>query len=323
MQMVFAGKAHPADNPGKEMIRRIQQFAADPEVRHRFSFVENYDIGVARMLYNGADVWLNHPRRPMEACGTSGEKSVLCGGLQLSILDGWWDEMYRPADGDRPSNGWAIPSSESTTDDGARDWAEAQALFELLEREVVPLFYDRPDGIVPKRWVYKVKTSLETLGAEVQASRMVRDYVTGLYEPAARRADAVLGTGDAPQPAGAKELLAWKDRVRSSWSGLRVEHLDMNGAEVLDVGTTKHVGATVDLGALTPADVEVQVIHGPVGLNDEIADAAVTPMTQGPDGRYTATIACERAGRFGVTVRVVPSHPALGSWTEVGVHTAL
>ncbi len=325
MQMVFAGKAHPADNPGKEMIRRIQQFAADPAVRHRFAFVENYDIGVARMLYQGADVWLNNPRRPMEACGTSGEKSVLCGGLQLSILDGWWDEMYRPATPERPANGWAIPSSESTLDDGARDWAEAQALFELLENEVVPLFYDRPDGSTPRRWVYRIKTSLETLGSEVQASRMVRDYVTRYYEPAASRSDAVLG-GTSGDPSAAKALLRWKQQVRSAWPGVRVEHLDMNGAEVLDVGTSKHVVADVTLGSLSPTDVDVQVIHGPVGLNDEIVDGTVTTMTPaagGPTGRYEAVIACEQAGRFGVTVRVVPTHPALGSWTEVGVQALL
>lgn len=324
MQMVFAGKAHPADNPGKEMIRRIQQFAADPEVRHRVAFVENYDIGVARMLYQGSDVWLNNPRRPMEACGTSGEKSVLCGGLQLSILDGWWDEMYRPATADRPANGWAIPSSEATLDDGARDWAEAQALFELLENEVVPLFYDRPDGSVPRRWVFRIKTSLETLGAEVQASRMVRDYVTRFYEPAASRSDAVLGGGSG-DPAAARALAAWKRSVTAAWAGVRVDQLDMNGAEVLDVGTARQVAATVSLGALSPDDVEVQVIHGPVGLNDEIVGGTVTAMEPEADhpGRYRAVIASEEAGRFGLTVRVVPRHPALGSWTEVGVHTVL
>jgi glycogen phosphorylase len=324
MQMVFAGKAHPADAPGKELIKRIQQFAADPEVRHRFSFVENYDIGVARMIYQGADVWLNNPRRPMEACGTSGEKSVLCGGLQLSILDGWWDEMYRAPNGDRPGNGWAIPSSEATTDDGARDWAEAQALFELLEREVVPLFYDRPDGSMPRRWIYKVKTSLETLGADVQASRMVRDYVTDFYEPAARRNDLVLGKGVTAEPKGAVALQQWKAGVRSAWSGVKIEQLDMNGgAEVLDVGTVKKVHARVQLGSLTDTDIDVQVVHGPVGINDEIAPATVASMARNADGTYTASIDCTQAGRYGVTLRVVPRHPALGSWTEVGVQTLI
>src|SRR3984957_15158699 len=179
LQLVFAGKAHPADDLGKEMIAQIVRFSRDPAVRHRFTFIEDYDISVARMMYQGSDVWLNTPRRPMEASGTSGEKAALNGALNCSILDGWWAEMFDGA------NGWAISSAESIADVGHRDEVEANSLFELLERQIVPLFYDRGGGRFPRGWVTRVKASLRSLGPKVMASRMVRDYLHEMYEPIA------------------------------------------------------------------------------------------------------------------------------------------
>ena len=167
LQLVFAGKAHPADDLGKEMIAQIVRFSRDPAVRHRITFVEDYDISVARMLYQGSDVWLNTPRRPMEASGTSGEKAALNGALNCSILDGWWDEMF---DG---TNGWAIASAEAIADLDHRDEVEANSLFEILERQIIPLFYDRSGGRFPRGWVSRVKSSLQSLGPRVMASRMV------------------------------------------------------------------------------------------------------------------------------------------------------
>jgi glycogen phosphorylase len=325
MQFVFAGKAHPADALGKELIKQIIQFSLDPAIRHRIAFVENYDIGVARMLYQGSDVWLNNPRRPMEACGTSGEKATLNGSLNLSILDGWWDEMYQPATASNPSNGWAIPSATIGTDE-EKDRAEATALFELLEREVAPLFYDRPESpawtgssqtIVPKRWVFRMKHSLATLGHDVQASRMVRDYTTNLYEPAARRADAVVGKGlDA-----AKALAAWKSHVGAAWAGVKVESVQGEGPEVADVDSTRIIRAHINLGVLNSSDVQVQLLHGSVGLNDELENPAVTIMSQDPNGSFAASLQSNKAGRYGYTVRVIPQHSSLGSWAEVGTFT--
>ena len=178
MQLVFAGKAHPADQEGKELIQRVVGFARRPEVRHRMAFVEDYEIGAGRAFYAGSDVWLNTPRRPHEACGTSGMKAVLNGGLHCSVLDGWWDEMY---DG---QNGWAIPSFEYEQDLGHRDHLEADALFALLEGEIVPLFYARDEAGLPLGWLDKVRVSLGTLGARVTAERMLGEYVERLYEPA-------------------------------------------------------------------------------------------------------------------------------------------
>ncbi len=172
VQFVFAGKAHPADQPGKALIQEIHHLASEADVRHRFVFIPDYDIGIARTMYHGCDVWLNTPRRPMEACGTSGMKAALNGVLNCSILDGWWDEM---TDG---TNGFDIPSFDHDDDDKRRDHREANATFDVIENQIVPMYYDRGDDGIPHRWLEHVANNWATLGWNVNASRMVRDYVT-------------------------------------------------------------------------------------------------------------------------------------------------
>jgi starch phosphorylase len=313
LQLVFAGKAHPADDQGKEMIRQIELFSSDPEIRHRFVFVDDYDIAVARAMYQGSDVWLNNPRRPQEACGTSGMKAALNGGLNLSILDGWWHEMF---DG---GNGWAISSAENVEDLERRDRLEAGALFDLLERQVVPLFYERYGGPVPRRWLKKVRRSLASLGPRVTASRMVADYVAQLYEPTAARANALTADG----LARARALAAWKARVREEWHGVHVDRVD-GDQSAAGLGGSRAVEAVVSLGALSADDVDVQLIHGPVGQADELTSRSIVSMTvAGPadddHARYTGSLRTERAGRYGFTVRVVPRHPDLVSSAEMGL----
>jgi glycogen phosphorylase len=312
VQLVFAGKAHPADDIGKEMIRQIVQFSRDPAVRHSMAFIEDYDIVVARMMYQGADVWVNTPRRPLEACGTSGMKAALNGALNCSVLDGWWDEMF---DGD---NGWAISSAETYEDLVRRDEVEAASLFDILERQVVPLFYERYGGPVPRRWVRRVKASLQSLGPRVSASRMVRDYVEHMYEPAAARADVLTAGGGTR----ARELAAWKQRVMKAWPSVGIESVESD-VTLVDLGSAKKVEVVVALGALGQHDVEVQLLHGPVGANEEIQPGAMVTMELvGLEGegsyRYSGSFACERAGRYGFTVRVVPSHPDLTTFAELG-----
>ncbi len=312
VQFVFAGKAHPADDQGKEMIRRIVSFASSVSVRQRFVFLEDYDIAVARVLYAGADVWLNNPRRPLEACGTSGMKSALNGGLNCSILDGWWDELF---DGD---NGWAVTSAEAIEDEARRDEIEANSLFELLEHQVVSLFTDRAGEAVPSRWLTRVKHSLTTIGPAVLASRMVRDYTEQLYEPAAAQAARMAHAGLAP----ARELAAWKARVLAGWSEVAVRSVEVS-EDVAELGADRAVSAEVSLGPLDPGDVEVQLVHGPVGQHDEMEAATVVAMAPadgdpGRSDRWTATFRCERPGRYGVTVRILPCHPDLASPVELG-----
>ena len=312
VQFVFAGKAHPADNEGKEMIRRIEAFTSDPEIGHRFVFVDDYDIAVARALYQGADVWMNTPRRPQEACGTSGMKAALNGGLNCSILDGWWDEWF---DGE---NGWAISSAERLDDLERRDELEANSLFDILEHQIVPLYYERWGGPVPRGWTKRIKSSLASLGPKVTATRMVRDYVEFLYEPAA----AAASRAGADDFAVARELSAWKVRVDTAWTDIHV-HDVVTDSGASELGSQRSVSAVVTFGGVSPDDVAVQLLAGKAGDQDEMFEPTVTQMDKVEDlgagrARYQGAVSCETTGRFGVTVRVVPSHPHLDSAVEMG-----
>jgi len=317
VQLVIAGKSHPADDGGKKLIQDMVRFADDPEVRHRIVFLPNYDIAMAQQLYPGCDVWLNNPLRPYEACGTSGMKAALNGGLNLSILDGWWDEWF---DGE---NGWAIPSADGVEPD-VRDDLEASALYDLIEREIAPRFYDRAtsgdDAGVPLRWVEMMRHTLKSLGPKVLATRMVRDYVRDLYAPAAASGRALNGDF-----AGAADLAAWKQRVLAGWGGVRVEHVDPSGVgDSPEVGNVLSLRAFVALGELSPDDVEVQLVHGLTNADDELAQTALVPLavTETYDGGrycYEGSVSLGRPGPFGYTVRVVPRHPGLTSVAELGV----
>lgn len=321
LQLVFAGKAHPADDIGKEMISRIARFSRDAEVRHRITFVEDYDISVARMLYQGSDVWLNTPRRPLEASGTSGEKAALNGALNCSILDGWWDEMY---DG---RNGWAISSADGEDDLEHRDQVEANSLFEILEQQVVPAFYDHGAGRYPREWVGRIRASLRSLGPQVLAARMVKDYVEGMYEPIAARSEA-FGADDR---ARARALAAWKHRVVAGWPRVAITAVDGDADPGAALGERRTVVATVDLGELEVGDIAVELLHGPVAGGDELSVTEVVRMSPAPSGgagaetggpsRWVGSFTCDHAGRHGYTVRVVPAHPDLLTTAELACIT--
>jgi starch phosphorylase len=314
VQLVFAGKAHPSDQQGKEMIREVVQFGKQRDVRHRIVFLEDYDIAVAQRLLAGCDVWLNTPRRPFEACGTSGMKAVLNGALHCSIRDGWWDEMF---DGD---NGFAIASAETYGDIDWRDRVEASGLFDLLERRIVPLFYERDDGI-PHEWLARVRTSLRTLAPKVSAARMLRSYVTDLYEPAARHADSLAADGRRR----ARDLAAWKAKVRHAWPNVHVDAVSGDDPTA-ELGAARQVTAVVELDGLSPDDVQVQLAHGAVAPDDELRGPSIVPMVlsdkEGADRYcYTGTFECERAGRYGFAVRVMPWHADIASPAELGLVT--
>lgn len=314
VQLVIAGKSHPADDGGKKLIQEMVRFADDPEVRHRIVFLPNYDIAMAQPLYPGCDVWLNNPLRPYEACGTSGMKAALNGGLNLSILDGWWDEWY---DG---NNGWAIPSADGVDDQDRRDDLEATALYDLIENEVAPRFYDVDEQGVPTRWIEMLRHTLKSLGPKVLATRQVRDYVRELYAPAAHTSRALNS-----DYSGARELSQWKQHVRAAWGSVRVEHVESEGVnDAAEVGATLAVRAYVALGDLTDDDVEVQVVHGRPGADDVLLDQVSTPMhvTESYEGnrhRFDADVRLDRSGPFGYTVRVLPRNESLASVAELGL----
>ncbi|MGW7363421.1 alpha-glucan family phosphorylase [Streptomyces sp. NPDC054841] len=318
VQIVVAGKAHPADDGGKRLIQELVRFADDPRVRHRIVFLPDYGMAMARKLYPGCDVWLNNPLRPLEACGTSGMKAALNGCLNLSVLDGWWDEWYEP------DFGWAVPTADGSAahDDERRDDLEAAALYGLIEERIAPLFYDRDGDGLPGRWVEMVRRTLTTLGPKVLADRMVREYVDRLYAPAARAHRSLALDADA-----ATELAAWKSRVRAAWPGVSVGHVEAGTAlGTVELGSTLALRVCVALGELQPEDVEVQAVAGRVDADDAIADAQTFPLKPvggGPDaaGRrvYEGPLALDRTGPFGYTVRVLPTHRLLASGADLGL----
>jgi glycogen phosphorylase len=340
LQIVVAGKAHPADEGGKGLIQQMVLFTDSPDVRRRIVFLPDYDMAMAHALVQGCDVWLNNPLRPLEACGTSGMKAALNGGLNVSVRDGWWDEWY---DG---GNGWEIPSADGVSDPTRRDELEATALYELLGKSVAPLFYERDSDGIPPGWVERIRHTFRSLGPKVQAERMVREYVTALYVPAAVAshdlADADGGFGPA------RELAAWKQRVVRAWPQLRIEHVEAEAAGQA-LGSALSVRVSVALGPLTPDDVMVEVVYGRPDDADEIVspgyaalaaeeyvpggdDAPQTPPAHGGAARppvpssgglvrYSGEVPLDQPGPFGYTVRVLPNHPLLDSRAELGLVT--
>ena len=316
VQLVIAGKSHPADETGKQLIQQMVRFADDPEVRGRIVFLPNYDIGMAKDLYPGCDVWLNNPLRPFEACGTSGMKAALNGGLNLSILDGWWDEWF---DGE---NGWAIPTADGVEDPDRRDDIEASALYDLIEEHVTKLFYDRDEDELPQRWIAMLRHTMSTLGPKVLATRMVRDYTEKLYTPTAQGNAAVSADGHA----GARDLSAYKAKVHAAWPSISVDHVEAHGlSDMPEVGETLHVDAYVRLDGLEPGEVDVQVVMGTAAIgSDDLSDWTTESLAfveRYHDGitKYSGQIAIERTGQFGYTVRVLPQHEHLAFQSSLGL----
>jgi starch phosphorylase len=307
VQLIFAGKAHPRDDAGKELIRQIVELARQEEFRRRLVFLEDYDMTIARYLVQGADVWLNTPLRLQEASGTSGMKATANGVLNLSILDGWWDEAYRP------EVGWAIGRKETYDDYNYQDQVEAEALYGLLEQEVVPTFYDCGGDGLPRRWIAHMKASIQTLCRFFNTHRMVGEYTERFYLPAAAHYQQFAAEG----MDRAKAMSAWKARVRRNWSQVRVEAVDVEPPKEVQVGGEFPVQARVHLGALTPDDLAVELYMGQMDSGGEITEAHATPMQPvGPGGEgshlYQASaVTCSRSGMHGYTVRVLPNHPDL------------
>ena len=313
VQMVIAGKSHPDDEEGVSLIQRLVQFADEADIRDRIVFLPNYDMGMAQVLLPGCDVWLNNPLRPYEASGTSGMKAALNGVLNLSILDGWWAEMY---DG---SNGWAIPSAEGVEDPYRRDQLEAAALYDLIEHAIAPRFYDRDPQGIPRRWLEMVRHTLLTLGPRVQAGRMVRQYARELYGPVAKASQVL---DNAPYTE-ATQLAQWKQKVRSAWPSVSVSFVDSSVPDIAELGDRVTIKAGVELGGLEPGDVAVQLLSGRVDEQDSLTDFVITDLQPvGRDRRQFIFISqdtLEIAGPIGYAIRVVPRNELLGSYTDLGL----
>ncbi|MFH1686641.1 MAG: alpha-glucan family phosphorylase [bacterium] len=323
LQIIMAGKAHPLDTPGKEIIKQITAFAGDQRFRSRIIFLEDYDINVARYLVQGADVWLNNPRRPQEASGTSGMKAALNGVLNLSVLDGWWCEGFNDQTGFKIGNGEEYENVE------VQDHLEADMLYDTLEREVIPLFYERNGSEIPDGWIAKMKASIHMAGQHFSSQRMLMDYTRKLYRPAMD----IVAKLVADDFALTKDVAGWLGRIRNSWDQVTIEAVD-----VPDIGSTLEVGQSfpitikVRLGELTPEDIEVQVVSGKLNSQEQILDllpglatlSAGDSGSPAADGSYSFSgeVKCTESGRFGITARIIPKNdhmphtfkPKLISW---------
>ncbi len=319
VQLIVAGKSHPADDGGKALIQQVVRFADRHEVRHRIAFLPDYDMSMARQLYYGCDVWLNNPLRPLEACGTSGMKSALNGGLNLSIRDGWWDEWF---DGE---NGWEIPTADGLADETRRDDLEAAALYDLVEQSVAPKFYERDEHGIPIRWVEMVRHTLKVLGPKVLASRMVRDYTEKYYAPTAQSLRRTVEDADGVTFGAASALADYRRRVQQAWPKVEVTDVDSSGLpDTPLINSELTLTATVSLAGLRPDEVSVQAVLGRVDASDTLLDPVTVPMEYtgtADDGReiYSTTTPLPVAGPVGYTVRVLPHHRLLAADNELGL----
>ncbi len=312
VQLIFAGKAHPQDNAGKELIRRITEVSRDPVLGRRVVFLENYDMAVARTLVQGVDVWLNTPLRPNEASGTSGMKAAANAVLNLSVPDGWWDEVWH--DPSYSSKiGWAIGKGEEYTDSNYQDQVEAEALYDVLERDIIPTFYERGADRTPRKWIERMKACVGSLCPFVNTHRMVRDYVDEYYI----KAHEQFRTLDGENARRARELAAALERIRREWGEVRVEDVE-GGTAVVPVNSSQQIRAQVHLGRLGPQDVAVELYVGRVDMNGNLVESeaiAMRPEAQRSDGNYAylGEAAIARSGLHGFTVRVRPSHPDMSA----------
>ena len=266
VQFIFAGKAHPKDNEGKELIRRIVQFCQRAPIRHRFVFLENYDMQYRPLSGQGADVWLNTPRRPFEACGTSGMKAAVNGVLNVSILDGWWCEGYRE------DRGLAHRTTEKSYDDhDYQDAVESQALYNVLENEVIPCFYDRKNGGTPARWVQMMKESIKMVLQDFCTHQMIGRYNENFYRPAVDQYHAIL----AHQAETARKLVDKHQRLKMLWDQIQAGPPVQQADGPFRIGDTLQLASEVSLGELLPHEVEVELYYGPLKAIDAISAAQI------------------------------------------------
>ena len=317
MQILFAGKAHPKDEQGKQFIRKIIHFARQDDVHRHIVFIENYDMDVARYLVQGVDVWLNTPIRLREASGTSGMKAAFNGAINLSILDGWWDEAYRP------EVGWAIGQGEDYDDPKLQDEVESHSLYDLLEKDVIPTFYDRGRDGLPRHWIALMKSSMAQLCPVFNTNRMVQEYTEKFYVPAAKHFKRFSKDGFKT----ACNLIAWKTKIEAHWSQVKIQQVEENTDSSLKVGETIEVNVKIYLGELTPEDVLVELYLGRLDTKGNIIEPKTVEMTATETDRNESNIFSTRkvklrhSGRHGYTVRVMPRHKDLVDSLETGLIT--
>jgi len=313
VQIIFAGKAHPQDESGKEVIKNINHLARQPEFSQRIVFIEDYDLTVARYLVQGSDIWLNNPLRPLEACGTSGMKAAANGGLNMSVLDGWWAEGYQPG------LGWAIGGGEEYENPAYQNQIESQTIYNLLEKTIVPLFYERGRDNLPREWIGMMKKSMQTLAARFNSHRMLEDYVHRFYLPSAVNWNKI----QSDRFSGVRNLSAWMDRVKASWQQLRIVETKTDSRAGIQSGGSLKVEVTLQLGQLSPNDLSVDIYYGRVDSKADFLDRSTLTLRdftqKGNQTVFRGEVPCQDVGRFGFRVRILPSHPLLSNPYSLGL----
>jgi starch phosphorylase len=304
IQFVFAGKAHPRDQGGKELIQQIIAVARQADFRRRVVFIEDYDINVCRYLVQGVDVWLNNPRRPLEASGTSGMKAPVNGGINCSVLDGWWCEAAEP------DNGWSIGSGEEYSDLNLQDEVESRAIYDLLENEIVPEFYRRQADGLPRDWIRRMKRSMISVCSVYNTNRMVREYAETSYLPTIKTYRDLIND----DLKGAKALSAWLKDLRARWEGLKIEEVHAEMPQRIEVGRRIRATARINTGGIAPESLAVELYYGQLDANGQIVNARTEPMkpiapATGPVVSWQGEMVCDNSGQFGLAVRVTPTHP--------------
>jgi starch phosphorylase len=315
-QIIIAGRAHPKDEEGKHFIQEIVQIAKEERFRRKIVFIENYDLNVASYLVQGCDVWLNNPRRPLEASGTSGMKVIANGGLNFSVLDGWWVEGFDP------EIGWKIGNGEEYSDPDYQDEVESRQIYNTLESQIIPLFYKRGEDHLPREWIARIKNSMKKLGPYFNTHRMVQEYFKKYYVPAFENFQLLC------QEEGkrVKELAAWKENVISSWGELKIMKVETNGnANQIFVGQEFPVKAEIYLGKLSPEDVEVEIFYGPtenpnkMNSNETVKMKIEAGRNKSGVYKYAGCIKPLYSGQQGYTIRILPKHELLINPFELGV----
>jgi starch phosphorylase len=306
VQIIFAGKAHPQDQAGKELIKNIISFMSSEHLRSKIAFIEDYDINVARYLVSGVDIWLNTPLRPFEACGTSGMKAACNGVLNFSVLDGWWDEAYDL------KNGWAIGNREAYTDKKYQDEVESKAIYSILEKDIIPLFYERGSDGLPREWIRMMKHSLTSIASRYNTSRMVKEYFNKFYKNASANYAQLSADDFAP----VRSLVQWKERMTAEFPALRIENIKADTGRTYKSGENFEVQADLFLGKIQPEEIRVEVYYGNIVGDAVLHDSALVQLNDAQkigDGRFrfSGGIPCKRTGNFGFQLRVTPYHPQL------------
>ena len=314
VQIVIAGKSHPQDNNGKEIIRKIVHFIKTHSLEKKIIFIEDYDMNVARYMVQGVDIWLNNPLRPKEACGTSGMKASVNGVLNLSVLDGWWDEAYDH------TNGWAIGNGEEYENRDYQDHIESEAIYSILENDIVPLFYNRGDDNLPRDWISMMAKTFVSIVAVFNTQRMIKEYNEDFYIPAGENYRYL----SSENYKNIKEFVKWKDNIRKNFNKININEIKFDEASVYKISDDINVSVELNLGEIDPKDINISVFVGRIVGDNDLIEPETKPLVKyeqidNSNYKFTGDISCIKTGNFGFKIRITPEHKLMSNPYELNL----